>query len=271
MIKKILITLFLFFTLPQADAHIFNLMTFPKSGTHLVKKLLFILSEELGYEKAKCYHFAHFRNGHDLGYNPNVLISTKIMPTLLVIRDFRDVVVSLSHWHDKRIVDTETGGRWPINFVPKAILEEWKTLSETDKITALIEGFHPEALHFGNMLQEQFHHLHIFLKQASFPCIIRFENLVGPHGGGTLEAQVEEIQKIAEAIGIHLSLEDISYICDHLFGLREVDYGTDHVHTFRQGQIGGWKTTFTEEQITQFKKKYNHYLIEFGYETDDQW
>ena len=42
-------------------------------------------------------------------------------------------------------------------------------------------------------------------------------------------------------------------------------------HTFRTGQIGGWKNAFTAEHTDAFKRVAGHLLIELGYEKDYDW
>ena len=44
-----------------------------------------------------------------------------------------------------------------------------------------------------------------------------------------------------------------------------------NTRTFRSGKIGEWKKYFTDENKEEFKKHLGKYLIEFGYEKDDNW
>lgn len=93
---------------------------------------------------------------------------------------------------------------------------------------------------------------------------VRFENLVGPRGGGQLEAQLQEIQHIASHLGLELSLSQASEIAQKLFG---------ETLTFREGQIGTWRQYFTSE----IKKIYKNtpgacqLLIDLGYEKNNDW
>ncbi len=39
----------------------------------------------------------------------------------------------------------------------------------------------------------------------------------------------------------------------------------------RPKKVGEWKHAFKPHQIAIFKEKYNHLLLELGYETDPNW
>jgi hypothetical protein len=92
-------------------------------------------------------------------------------------------------------------------------------------------------------------------------CTVRFENLIGPHGGGSLELQKKEIEKISNYVGV-TSKKAKNNCLKNLFG------GTS---TFRKGGIGSWKKHFTEEHKQLFKKFGGKLLIELGYEKDLNW
>ncbi|MDE2060453.1 MAG: sulfotransferase domain-containing protein [candidate division NC10 bacterium] len=90
----------------------------------------------------------------------------------------------------------------------------------------------------------------------------RFERLVGPQGGGSRDEQLQEIRAIARHLGIDCSDREIEAVADQLFG------GTG---TFRRGVIGGWKAQFTDEHRQVCKKLIGRLLIDLGYEQDDNW
>ena len=89
-----------------------------------------------------------------------------------------------------------------------------------------------------------------------------FEKLVGPHGGGSKEEQIQEIINIARHLDHPISLERAQQIADELFG---------NAPTFRKGQIGAWKEYFTQEHKELFKKTAGQLLIDLGYEKDFDW
>ncbi|MDR3647105.1 MAG: hypothetical protein P4L22_06200 [Candidatus Babeliales bacterium] len=93
-------------------------------------------------------------------------------------------------------------------------------------------------------------------------CNIKFENLVGPKGGGTLEKQLAEIKKIAHHLGKHLSDKEIKEVAKNLFG---------ESNTFRKGKIGSWKKHFNDDHKNHFKRLAGSLLINLGYEKDFNW
>lgn len=105
-----------------------------------------------------------------------------------------------------------------------------------------------------------------FLKWTKEPnfYVVRFENLIGPQGGGTEATQIQEIQNIAHHLGITLSPDRLTYVKNHLFG---------ETRTFKEGQTKGWKKYFTPQIKKAFKKVPGacQLLIDLGYEKDNNW
>lgn len=105
-----------------------------------------------------------------------------------------------------------------------------------------------------------------FLKWENEPnfCVIRFENLIGEQGGGTLEAQIDEIHKIATHLGFEPTEEQVQHTINHLYG---------ETRTFKKGQSQAWRKYFTPRVIEAFKKVPGacELLIELGYEQDLDW
>jgi hypothetical protein len=46
---------------------------------------------------------------------------------------------------------------------------------------------------------------------------------------------------------------------------------THHSPTFREGKTGSWRKHFTQKHVEQFKKTDSGWLVQLGYETDDNW
>ncbi len=185
----------------------------------------------------------------------SALISKKTKNNFLTIRDPRDQVVSMAFMlykhssgksvpFDTLLLDLIDGKKR--NFVPWGVE---------------IHSIYPLAWELGIV---GFYGLYLpWLKNKDF-YLIRFENLVGPQGGGTEELQLQEMKNIAKHLGIDFS--DISYkkMSNNIFG------GT---WTFREGSIGSWKKYFTPEITAAFKatKGACQLLIDLGYETDTTW
>ncbi len=91
---------------------------------------------------------------------------------------------------------------------------------------------------------------------------VKFEDLIGPQGGGNLNTQLHEIKNIANFIGISISDQEALSVANQLFG---------STGTFRSGQIGEWKTHFNAHHKMAFKEVAGTLLIELGYEKDLNW
>ncbi len=106
----------------------------------------------------------------------------------------------------------------------------------------------------------------MYLRWSTLPwvCVIKFEDLVGPQGGGTPNLQYQTIRKIAHHINVWPDQQKINNVAQSLFG------GT---HTFRSGKIGEWKKYFTPEHKKRFKAVPSacQLLIDLGYEKDSNW
>lgn len=93
---------------------------------------------------------------------------------------------------------------------------------------------------------------------------VRYENLVGPKGGGSKEAQEAELTAIANFLRIKVAKNTISAIADCL-------YGKPGEATFHTGKIGNWKSAFNEWHKKLFKEVFGDELILLGYESDYDW
>jgi len=88
---------------------------------------------------------------------------------------------------------------------------------------------------------------------------VRFEDLVGPKGGGTDEKQInttKDIFRYLEIDGI-----DSHQIARKIFSETSV--------TFRKGMIGEYKKVLSTEQIYLFNKLHGDIIRQYGYELDD--
>jgi len=92
---------------------------------------------------------------------------------------------------------------------------------------------------------------------------VRFEDLVGEQGGGSLKAQLQEIINIANHTGTPLASKHLIEVAQKSFGFPS--------GTFREGKIGSWKTHFKPEHKEAFKKIAGQLLIDLGYEKDFNW
>lgn len=124
-----------------------------------------------------------------------------------------------------------------------------------------IQSTHPLMWEYGVV---GFYHLYLPWMQSEKFYTVKFENLIGPAGDGSVEDQIKEIQNIGHHLSIELTQEKVQEIQDNLFG------GT---LTFREGKIGSWKRYFTPKVKEVFKSTPGacQLLIDLGYETDNDW
>jgi hypothetical protein len=256
----------------------FFVQTIPKSGSHLLIKLLTMLTSKpaillqhavdlnndylfypdfyiepevleqhfLHWEQMNRFPLAHFNYSEFLQVfrfnHPEYVV-------LINIRDLRDVFVSL------------------VDYKGALIEEAIGSNSNDEKLMYVIEGVEKEYIeHMFNL------ELHILraLEWLDDPNIIliKFEDLVGPEGNGSIQKRKDTIIQVAKALSIPLSKDRLDYLSDNLWGIEK---GFKIPITFFQGKIGRWKECFNEEHKKLFKEKYGDILIRLGYEQDYNW
>lgn len=169
--------------------------------------------------------------------------------SLLILRDPRDVVVSLMY-HLRARPRKRPGG-----YLASALRSDEEGLRVCIEGTAGVSG-----RAFPGIAQR----LGVFLPWLAVPEVYatRFEKLIGPQGSGGEEDQEIEIRNIAQHLGLSLTSEQVRKVASGLFG---------RGLTFRRGQIASWKDHFQEEHKAAFKRLAGQHLIEMGYERDLNW
>ncbi|MEQ1837226.1 MAG: oligosaccharide flippase family protein [Candidatus Nitrotoga sp.] len=156
-----------------------------------------------------------------------------------IVRDPRDIVVSLAYWIESQ----------PKYYAYAGLVK----LNLQERMQAIITGFNSNGVRIESMatvLDRSFG----WITKPKDILVVRFENLVGSRGGGTDEAQREEIEKVGKWLG-----EDsiqVDAICERLFG------GTK---TFRAGGVGAWKNEFSPETKKLFDEVVGERLYHWGY------
>lgn len=243
------------------------LVSIPKSGTHLLSSLVKQITKnrskaasviycmeqhEIDALESKYFYFNHApctENNYSLALHNKAKI-------ILLIRDPRDVLISLAHWLKKT-------GHLGAHFEPE--WPKYKDLPVEEIITQFIKQYptivppttsHTTVTGFYNL----------YLPWQNYPDVLvtSFEKLVGPQGGGDKTVQEDEIMRIAQFLNTSIERSEASDLSSMIFG------GTN---TFRAGRIGSWRDTLTAEQIKMFKNidGFNKLLINLNYEKDDKW
>ena len=92
---------------------------------------------------------------------------------------------------------------------------------------------------------------------------VRFEDLVGSHGGGDDGRQRTAVAAVAAHVDRPLSSAQAQRVAGGLWSPRS--------STFRKGLVGGWRTEVTEAETALIKAVIGDDLIAMGYEDDDDW
>lgn len=270
-IALILLSLKLFAAQPEP----FALFTIPKSGSHLLIKTLYYMtgftpkwhSEPPAAEQL--FQEAHFPYTHCC-LPPSLLDYYARSPhkQILGIRDLRDVCVSIVYQIKK--------GTWPEFTRNREKRKFFEKLSFDEQLLYVIEQEYELApkipLQLGiRKVAEQVTHL----IQNPGLLICRYEDLVGPNGGGSETAQKELLRKIGLHIGLFLTPQEIDDLSSQLYGNEMNPFGqgdfSRYQSTFRQGKIGSWKTVFKDIHKEAFKRRLGEALITLGYEKDLNW
>jgi len=164
------------------------------------------------------------------------------MKTVCILRDPRDVAVSQMHYL-KQLKN---------HFAH----EEYTALpSDRERLMVSIRGgqlggrrLQPLAERYGRFLGWE---------RAGGAVMVRFEDLVGPEGGGSEEAQRLAVGRVAKHLGVPVDERTIGLVGENLFGAGR---------TFRRGQIGGWQEEFTAEHERALEETAGPLLVELGYQ-----
>jgi hypothetical protein len=188
---------------------------------------------------------------------------------ILGVRDLRDVCVS--------IVFQIRKGIWPeFTYCPEK-REAFNKLSFDEQLLLVIHQAYelsppniPLQLSIQLVAEQAVSLAH---DPAIFVC--RYEDLVGPQGGGSLERQRRVLEDLAAHLGISLSSQTVEEIAAHLYGDENNPFGQgdfqNYHTTFRNGKVDSWKAAFKEEHKIAFKQRLGKQLIALGYENSDNW
>jgi hypothetical protein len=164
---------------------------------------------------------------------------------ILLLRDPRDVVVSLTHYilrdsrHQHHLYYTQS-----LN-------------NESQRLRATILGFEgvPNAPPRAAIAEIVRGYLTWARDPAVLPC--RFEDLVGPRGGGDRERQLATIQQLANHVNRPLDAEQVERVASKMYSRRSP--------TYRKGIVGDWRNHFTPDIEALFQEAAGATLTEAGY------
>lgn len=245
----------------KSDRKKIVILTIPKGGTHLIKKAAALISgQKVAWIKpADILQFdptVHLLKNETISIShlfPHLdiikTVSSKDFIKIVLIRDPRDVFVSQVDWLARC-------KEW-VWWVPQTLFDEFERLSYEEKLSYVIKDF--PALYY-NIPYFTRKAVEWMKDPSVFIC--RFEDLVGPEGGGNREQQEQTIKALATHMGYNLSRQSIEEIARQLYG------GT---LTFRNGQIGSWTFWFGSYHKQLLKEIMGQDLIDLGYVSDNNW
>ncbi len=239
------------------------LNSIPKAGTHLLENALeqFPLLRNAGHRTINCWRSispAALQSVHSIGKGaflnahltaqPKLfeLIQERDIKVLFMIRDPRDIAVSTFKYINNIDLDHH------LNTYFSALPDDNARLLATIN---KIEDINPS-------IDETFKHYAAWLDQHNV-LVCRFEDLIGPSGGGTKSQQLMTLQSISNHLNIQISSSQLEHIANRTFSSKS--------STFRQGKTGSWRSYFNDSHIKAFKKIAGNELILYGYEQDLNW
>lgn len=239
----------------------------PKAGTHLLARCLHLFPEieDSGLRlRGHIKHETLERRLNQVGGGCFIPLHLAFTPEreqllgdlgfalVLIIRDPRDIVTS--HYHYVTRVSKLHPLRGYYNALP----------DDSARLMASIRGI-PGSQGRGRVrLPDIDSRCRAFLDWADYgACIVQFEKLVGPLGGGTREAQHGEIKKIAGHLNLEMDAATVEHIAENVYSHKS--------STFRKGTIGDWANHMTSDHRAAFKEIAGQLLIDLGYEANDDW
>ena len=182
-------------------------------------------------------------------YTPELaeLLREEGMPLVCILRDPRDVAVSQMH-HIKQRKE---------HFAHEAFL---KLPSDHERLLLSIRGGELAGRRLQS-LDERYRQF-VGWQRDENSVLVKFEDLVGPKGGGSAEAQRATVERVARHVGLEPDERMIRTVEENIFGVSK---------TFRKGQIGGWRSAFSEQHVRATNEVAGPLLAEPGYEADPDW
>ena len=203
-------------------------LSIPKSGGHMVLKMMHLFPE-----KPVCHWSDHILS---FGLRNPLYYDSKVVKILLV-RDLRDVFVSLVYWFDRQVDE----GLIKRHLAAKRkgiddLIKEWKELNFDEKLTRVLKD-EEGTLYYNGFMMENIREA-CNLLEVKNTHLFHYEDLVGLKGGGTQEAQLDAILEFASIFSIELSVKEAEKIGEDMYGN---SYPSDG--PFGKGRLARGKST----------------------------
>jgi len=169
---------------------------------------------------------SYVRGGH--GYVSGHMAYSGHLYEILSSEDFRIIQVIR---HPCAIIASWANFITEPGYYRKGIQKHMSRLSFDERIKLLVNGGYLERQYIAG-IRDVFLRAQGWFEKKDRVLVVRFEDLVGSRGGGDDEAQKSALEAILSHAGLEPDPSRMRDIQSRLFG------GT---HTFRKGQIDGWK------------------------------
>jgi hypothetical protein len=239
----------------------------PKAGTHLLKRCLELLpgvsdaflhvdiSQPLEQMQARLARLlpGEVASGHLVHRPEYVALLRELRPAhLLMLRDPRDVALSLAE------------------YIPRLeshyLHAHFQGLTADERLTACIAGLaEPRPAWDDVALRDVGAASRQFTPWLDEPGVwpVRFEDLVGPQGGGARDAQRRAVCELAAELELPLDEPQLEVVLGGIFHPESP--------TFREGAVAGWRARYSPEHVRAFKDVAGDLLVELGYESSSDW
>ena len=162
---------------------------------------------------------------------------------LFIIRDPRDVAVSYCNYVSKN-------ARHPL-YGHFRMLPDYPS-----RIRAVLNGC---ATPHGFIFSPLDHQLRNVLGwwRSKRTLNVRFEDLIGPNGGGNEAVQRQTVLRICEHLDVSTTSIYLGHVAEQVFYCK--------ARTFHKGAIGSWKEYLDKEMLDTFEQHVGHLMGELGY------
>ncbi len=170
-------------------------------------------------------------------------VGTGTPPLVLNYRDPRDTVVSMINFLEGRT--REGYGNFYEADIFSTILASKPTWDEKIDYALRDPSF---------LARDQFEKA-LWLLNHPNVCKVRYEDLVGPRGGGTRQQQIKAVDRVLRHVGSNLDAEAVA---DRVYN--------PNAWSFHQGRGGGWRERFSQRNLDRFTEQFGDLLEQYGYE-----
>ncbi|MFZ0565822.1 MAG: sulfotransferase domain-containing protein [Chlamydiales bacterium] len=255
------LTIFLLSLEASSKTENFYFLGIPKSGTHLLIKIIYQLDGD-SFDHGNLYpHPDNFKRDYSF------IKRNKDKKFVLIVRDPRDTILSGYEFVANGPIEHDKNpNEWDYWHLPLRNNPDYLTMTDCERMSEMVK-MSPSNLLIGSSKIYTGYLVANAVKNFHNVMIVRFEDLVGSKGGGNDEVALQQIAELAEFLD--LPQENVEYAFINSWGPKD-QHG---YKTFRHGVIGRWKTKFDEQVIHDFKTygRWNEFILEFGYEEDKNW